>query len=129
MKKISINKLKFIPASHEDPENPGALKKILYTFKNFSDGGRLQMINWACLSKGSKFIPHYHDDMDEVFIIIKGQAKLIIESEEYLLNEKEAILIRMKKVHRMENIGERNLEYIVLGISQGRGGKTHIIDL
>lgn len=129
MKKISINKLQFIPASHEDPVSPGVLKKILYTFKDFSEKGRLQMINWARLPKGSGFTPHYHDDMDEVFIIIKGKAKLTVGTEECLLDEKEAVLVPMKNVHKMNNIGEIDLEYIVIRISQGRNGKTHIIKL
>lgn len=127
MKKISINKLKFIPASHEDPESPGALKKILYTFKDFSDGGRLQMINWACLPKDSKFIPHYHDDMDEVFIIISGKAKIKVGDREDILERGDAVFIPMKTVHQMQNLEENNLEYIVIGVSRGKSGQTHVI--
>lgn len=127
MKKISSKKLKYIAASHEDKNHPGSLKKVLFTQLDFNPEGRLQMLNWACIPKGRKFTTHYHDDMDEVFIIISGKAKIIVGEEEDILERGDAVVIPMKTVHQMKNLGNNNLEYIVIGVSQGKGGQTQVI--
>jgi len=33
----------------------------------------------------------------------------------------------MGQVHEMKNIGDEEVEYIVIGISEGKGGKTVLI--
>ena len=52
----------FVPASHEDSEVPGVLKKVLLRKDDFIDG-KVQMLNWALLPVGRSFSPHYHQDM------------------------------------------------------------------
>ena len=43
MKIVRGNSLEFIPASHEDSQNPGVLKKVLAT-RNDLIAGRVQMV-------------------------------------------------------------------------------------
>ena len=127
MKKIASKNLQFVPASHEDALKPGAWKKVLFKKEDFGGGGVIQMVNWASLPVGSKFKTHYHDDMDEVFIIISGKAQIKAGKEEDILEKGDAVLIPLKTVHQMQNLGTEDLEYVVLGISLGKGGQTHVI--
>ncbi|MDA1232984.1 MAG: hypothetical protein O2856_19635 [Planctomycetota bacterium] len=47
---IPSNTSGFIPASHEDPENPGVFKRVIATQRNFQ-AGQVQMLNWAQLAR------------------------------------------------------------------------------
>jgi len=126
MKIIRTAELEFIPASHEDPESPGVFKKVMFRKDDFVDG-KVEMINWALLPKGRSFAPHYHEDMQEVFIIIRGKAKVTIDEETGSLYQGDAVVIPVGSVHKMENIGTEDVEYIVVGISKGTYGKTVVL--
>lgn len=123
MKIIRFDDLQFVPASHEDPQNPGVLKKVLLKKEDLL-AGRIEMVNWAKLPVGRSFKPHYHEDMEEVFIILNGQAKIKIGNEEEILNEGDAVIIPMGKIHGMENISQEDVDYIALGVSLEKGGRT-----
>jgi mannose-6-phosphate isomerase-like protein (cupin superfamily) len=75
MKVIRSTKLELVPASHEDPKSPGVLKKVLLREDDFV-GGKAHMINLALLPVGKSFKPHYHEDMQEVFVISFGKIQL-----------------------------------------------------
>jgi len=117
----------FIPASHERPADPGVLKKVLVQAGELIEG-RVQMINWALLPSGRSFQAHYHEDMQELFILIQGSAIIDIEGDCAELNTGDAVFIPVAAVHTMHNTGERDAAYIAIGITQGRGGKTVVVD-
>ena len=123
MRVIRATELEFVAASHEKPDNPGVLKKVLLQRDDLI-GGRVQMINWALLPVGRSFSAHYHEDMQEVFIIIRGRAEITVDKEKTELREGDAIVIPVRGIHKMENIGEENVEYVVVGVSEGTRGKT-----
>ena len=123
MKIVRADQLQFIPASHEDPKSPGALKKVLFKKADLL-AGRIEMINWSKIPVGKAFKPHYHQDMEEVFIILKGEVKIKVDGEEEILNEGDAVVIPMGKVHEMENISQKDVDYLALGISLEKGGRT-----
>lgn len=123
---IRSHEREYIPASHENPDAPGVLKKVLLRRDELIQGG-VQMINWALLPRGNAFQPHYHEDMEEIFIIIKGTARITIDNEEEMLSAGDTVVIPVRSVHVMEAAGEDDVEYIALGISQGKGGKTVVV--
>jgi len=82
------------------------------------------MVNWCRMEPGKAFRAHYHEDMEEIFIILKGQAKILVNGEEAEMGEREAVVILPRKVHEMKNAGAEDLEYLAIGISQGKGGRT-----
>lgn len=123
MKVIRGDQIKFIPASHEDPVNPGVLKRVLATKDHLLDG-RIQMVNWARLPVGKSFQPHYHEDMQEVFIILNGTVSMRVAGQECELNRGDAILIAPREKHQMTNTCDSNVDYIVFGISTEEGGQT-----
>ncbi len=126
MKVKRFKKLQFTPASHEDPNNPGVWKKILLGKEELAKG-RLQMINWAKLPFGKSFRAHYHEDMEEIFIIVAGMAEISIDKEKNVLERGDAVIIPGKKVHVMKNIGNDDVEYVVVGITNEENGKTIVV--
>jgi mannose-6-phosphate isomerase-like protein (cupin superfamily) len=127
MKIIRSGQSQFIPASHENPKSPGVLKKVLLQQDDLVDG-KVQIINWAFLPVAKSFRAHYHEDMEEIFIILKGMAMISIDKEEAVLEKEDVVVVPIGKVHEMRNIGEEEVEYIVVGISEGKGGKTVVDD-
>ncbi|NMB56492.1 cupin domain-containing protein [Candidatus Beckwithbacteria bacterium] len=82
------------------------------------------MVNWAKLPVGSSFSAHYHETMQEIFIITKGKVKIIVDGKAYILQEKDLIVADPKEIHEMQNIDRQDVEYLVFGISQGIEGRT-----
>lgn len=123
MRIIRSNELQFIPASHEDPNNPGVLKKVLFVLGDFT-GRQIQMINWAKLPVSKSFQAHYHEDMEEVFVMICGNVEMNCGDISFNLSAGDGVLIPAQEIHSMHNIGEIDAEYFVVGVSHGTGGKT-----
>jgi mannose-6-phosphate isomerase-like protein (cupin superfamily) len=126
MKIFRLKDLEWIPASHEDRESPSVWKKVLLQKADLS-GGRVQMVNWCRMEPEKGFRAHYHEDMEEIFIILKGQAKILVDGEEAEMGKGDAVVIPPREVHEMKNAGGEDLEYLAVGISQGRGGKTVVV--
>lgn len=114
----------YVAASHEDPADPGSLKRVLFTLKDFPKSHILQMINWAKIEPGKSFRTHYHEDMDEVFIIMKGSATILVDGMAEAVGVGDAMLITAGSRHRMENRSDSVVEYLVIGVSQDNDGKT-----
>ncbi len=123
MKIVRLRELEWVPASHEDPQAAGVWKKVLLKEGDFIEG-HPQMVNWCRLRVGMSFQAHYHQDMEEIFIILKGTARVRVGEELADLTREEAVLIPPPIVHEMKNVGNEEVEYIVVGISQRKGGKT-----
>lgn len=123
MKIVHFKDLQFIPASHEDPKDPGALKKILLKKDDLPEG-RIQMINWARIPKGKTFAAHFHESMIEVFIIISGKVKAKIGDEEAILEKGDTAIAMEKEIHTFENISDEDVDYFAMGIVTSEGGKS-----
>jgi len=127
MNVIRGSQIRFIPAAHEDANNPGVLKRVLATRDDLL-GGRVQMLNWARLPGGRAFRPHYHEDMQEVFVIVSGQARMRVGDETVLLAAGDAIVVEPREVHEMENDTDHDVDYIVFGITLDQGGRTVVVE-
>lgn len=115
-----------VPASHEDPKDPGVLKQILLNRDDLARG-RIQMINWATLLPGKSFRNHYHEAMDEVFITLNGEVEITVGEEKETLGKGDAVVIPEGAVHIMKNLTDRDVCYIAIGISRGEDGKTVVV--
>ena len=127
MKIIRGIDLEFTPASHEDPNDPGCLKRVLATKADLLEG-RVQMVNWSKLPVGKSFQRHYHEDMQEVFVLIDGKVDMTVDGEQFTLADGDCILIDPREVHDMTNIGQTDVSYLVFGISAEQGGKTVVVE-
>jgi len=126
MRIVRVSDREFVPASHEDPNQPGVLKRVLATKEEMLDG-RPQMINWARLPAGSSFRLHYHEDMEESFIIISGTAEMRVDGNAHRLNAGDMLVVSPGEKHDMENVCDDDVEYVVIGVSLGKGGKTIVV--
>ena len=126
MKIVRSGELEFTPASHEDPNDPGCLKKVLATQADLIEG-RVQMVNWSKLPIGKSFQSHYHEDMQEVFVLFTGSVEMQVAGQAIRLSGGDAILIDAKEVHDMKNVGDEDVIYLVFGISEETGGKTVVV--
>ncbi len=126
MRVIRADDQPFTPASHEDPQNPGVLKRVLATHQELLDG-RVQMINWAHLPAGSSFRAHYHEDMEETFILVAGQAIMQVEQTTLQMGPGDAVTVAPREIHQMQTHGQQDVHYVVIGISLGQNGKTIVV--
>lgn len=127
MKIVKSDGMEFVPAGHEDSLNPGVLKKVLFKKEDLYNG-RVQMINWAKLPPGKSFRAHYHEDMEEVFIVVEGQARIRIDEEEAIIGQGDCVLVPAGSTHKMFNESVSNVLYVVVGITQEKGGKTIVVE-
>ncbi len=116
----------FIPASHEDPQNPGVLKRVIATQREFQ-AGQVQMLNWAQLPVGSSFQPHFHEDMQEVFVLLSGIVTMKCGEQTVTMQVGDAVIVDPEEIHQMQNVGDVVAEYIVFGISAQQGGRTVVV--
>lgn len=126
MKIIRLNDLPKVPASHEDPVDPGVLKQILLRRDDLVPG-RIQMINWSTLLSDKSFRSHYHEAMDEVFIILDGEVEVTVGEEKERLGRGDAVVIPEGAVHVMKNLTDQKVHYIAIGIARREWGKTVIV--
>jgi len=126
MKLIRATDIETQPASHEDPGDPTVLKKVMLQNRDLI-AGNVQMINWSTLLPEKAFRGHYHDNMEEVFIIVKGRAKIMVDDEEAEISDGDVVVIPAKSVHTMENLGQDNVVFISLGIAPGKRGRTIVL--
>jgi len=127
MKTIKSGTRSFVPAGHENPLSPGVLKKILLE-KADLQLGRIQMINWARLGVDKEFARHYHEDMQEIFVIVQGEAEITVGTETATLIRGDAVVIDPHEVHQMRNAGAEAVEYLAIGVTSEAGGKTVVVE-
>lgn len=119
--------LAFLPASHEKPDQPGVLKKVLGTRSDFV-AGQVQMLNWSLCPTGSSFRLHYHEDMQEVFVIFNGTVAMEVDGQTATLHAGDAIFVAPGQVHKMTNTCQEDVTYLVFGIATGQNGKTVVVE-
>ena len=86
------------------------------------------MVNWAKLPAGNAFAPHYHEDMQEIFVILTGETRIQVGSRTLILCRGDAVLIDPQEIHQMWNDGETDVEYLAIGIAVGEHGQTVLVD-
>ena len=127
MRVVRGDQIEFTPAWHEDKKNPGVLKKVLATGEHLQ-AGQIQMVNWSLCPTGKSFQTHYHEDMQEVFIILNGQVSMTVDQQQVTLQRGDAVLVEPREIHKMTNCCDDDVHYVVFGISSGEGGKTVVVE-
>ncbi|NOR46136.1 MAG: cupin domain-containing protein [Candidatus Delongbacteria bacterium] len=61
---------------------------------------------------GQRLSYQSHEKRDELWIIVGGSAKVILDDVAHFLDYGENIVIEKKQKHRIENIGEENVVFI-----------------
>lgn len=125
MKIIKGNALELVPAAHEDPKDPGVLKKVLFRKDDFRNG-QVVVVNWSVLPKGKAFALHYHESLQEVFIIFKGKVTAKVNDEEFILESGDGLIVDYNEKHTMQNISDEDVIFLMFGVSDNPEGKTVI---
>jgi mannose-6-phosphate isomerase-like protein (cupin superfamily) len=126
MKRASYLDIPFVPAGHEDPQVPAVWKKALFQ-KGVFQYGTIQMVNWSRLPAGQKFARHYHEDMQELFVIISGEVQMTAGDETVTLQRGDAVIVEPREAHQMYNAGKQDAEYLAIGLAPNTGGQTVVI--
>lgn len=127
MEYIPSDQTPFECASHEDPRKPGVLRRVIAD-RTKLQFGQVQMVNWARLPAGSSFRSHYHEDMQEVFVLISGNVAIRCGSQEVLMRPGDTVIVAPREIHRMTNMAAEDAEYLVFGISSQQNGRTIVVD-
>lgn len=117
MKKVNENEIKWEPASHEDPKDPGVWKKVIVHHDDVDFRSKLMMVNVCKVPVGKTHKAHSHETMEEIFYFTsgEGQVKINDEIEDVLAGDR--IIVPAKAVHQVKNTGNRDLEYVGFGIA------------
>uniref|UniRef100_A0A6C0JFL8 mannose-1-phosphate guanylyltransferase n=1 Tax=viral metagenome TaxID=1070528 RepID=A0A6C0JFL8_9ZZZZ len=75
---------------------------------NDNNGFKVKLIT---VYPGKRLSLQSHNFRTEHWVIVKGNAKVELDYKEYFLNCDESIYIPLKSVHRIENVGNINLEF------------------
>jgi mannose-6-phosphate isomerase-like protein (cupin superfamily) len=126
MKRASYLDIPFVPAGHEDPNTPAVWKKTLFQ-KGVFQNGTIQMVNWSRLPAGQRFAKHYHEDMQELFVVISGEVEMTAGNETVLLRRGDAVIVEPGEIHQMHNAGTQDAEYLAIGQAPNTGGRTVIV--
>ena len=117
----------FVPASHENPSAPGVLKRVIAGDSAFPFG-QVRMLNWARLPVGASFRPHYHEDMQETFVLVRGHVRMRGGDQCVTMQPGDTVLVPPGEIHQMWNAGSEVAEYLVFGISTGENGRTIVVN-
>lgn len=120
MKFIPANASAFVPASHEDPNDPGVLKRVIATATDLH-AGQVPMLNWSRLPAGRSFQPHSHEDMQEIFVLLCGQVTMRIDDDAVTMNPGDTVIVEPREIHQMTNATDAVAEFLVFGIASGTG--------
>lgn len=122
MKIIRSNEIPTEAASHEDPKDPGVVKKVLFHLGDLASGN-IQMINWATLLPNKSFRAHAHRDMQEIFVLCDGSAELVVNGKKVLLQSGDACVVFPGESHEMNNPGDKHVTFLAIGIVPQNSGK------
>ena len=104
---VSWENAKTVPRKG-DPEG------FMKIYVDESIGARRLRIHLSSLGAHRKpHEPHRHD-WEEVFFILEGEAKLIVDGRELKAGSMTAVFIRPGSLHGIENAGDKPLRYLVI---------------
>ncbi len=117
MKKINQSQRDWEPAAHEDPKDPGVLKKVITRHEEVNPKSRLMMINLCKVPVGKTHKAHSHKTMEEIFYFTEGVGEIRIEEEIETVGPGDRIIVPATAVHQIKNTGKGELKYFGLGIA------------
>jgi len=126
MKITAHQDLAWLPATHEDPANPGVLKQVIFSQQDFDPDCGLRMLNFAKILPGKSFALHLHDTLEEVFYILQGEGLIRVGEQEEKISEGMSVLIPKKTKHWLKNTGQVDLLYLAFGASR-EVGETRVL--
>lgn len=85
------------------------------------------MVNWSKIPPGKSFNLHYHEDLTEIFIMIRGSVTMKVDGESFRLAIGDTVVVSPGEKQWMKNATAGVAEYIVIGIAHRESGKTVVL--
>jgi mannose-6-phosphate isomerase-like protein (cupin superfamily) len=105
----SISEIEFSNSSHS-----GQIKKVI--FHGFEMTSSVTQVAYAELSTGDIVEEHYHESMEEVFLILDGECEFSLDGVSHLLKKDDVIKIYPKIKHTLRSIRDTKLYYFGVSI-------------
>jgi mannose-6-phosphate isomerase-like protein (cupin superfamily) len=94
-------------------------RQVLYT-------GKYAQLVLMCLKPGEEIGLEVHDTVDQFFRIEAGTAKFIIDDEEYLAQDGDAVIVPAGSRHNVINTAQQDLKlYTIYSPSNHPDGTVH----
>ncbi len=100
----SISEIDFSNSSH-----PGQIKKVI--FHGYEMTSSVTQVAYAELRAGDIVEEHYHESMEEIFLILDGKCEFILDGVSYLLKKDDVIKIAPKIKHKIIAFQDTKLYY------------------
>ena len=75
-------------------------------------------IKHICVLPGKRLSLQSHYKRSEHWVVVKGNAKVTVGKDELLLHKNQSVFIPKETLHRMENVGEENVEFVETQIGE-----------
>ena len=92
-------------------DTPWGWYKTIYSQHGFK-------INHICVFPKNRLALHSHNQRSEHWVVVKGNSMVRVGSDELFLHSNQNVFIPTKVLHRIENIGDENLEFIETQIGE-----------
>ncbi|KYH36660.1 MAG: cupin [Candidatus Bathyarchaeota archaeon B24] len=83
-------------------------------YVNESIGAKKLWIHLSVLGPHRKPHEAHRHDEEEVFFILEGEARFMVEDKELKAGPMTAVYIPPGKLHGLENVGDKPLKYLVI---------------
>lgn len=92
-------------------KTPWGWYKTIYSHPGFK-------INHICVFPNNRLALHSHDQRSEHWVVVKGNSMVRIGNDELFLHANQNVFIPTRVLHRIENIGDENLEFVETQIGE-----------
>jgi mannose-6-phosphate isomerase-like protein (cupin superfamily) len=83
-------------------------------FRRVVETGDLSQIVVMSIPPGGEIGMETHDDTDQVFFVVDGDGRAILNGEEQAIEEDDALLVRRGTLHNVVNTGNGDLKVITM---------------
>ncbi len=100
----NISEIEFSNSSH-----PGQIKKVIFHGSEMTS--LVTQVAYAELRTGDIVEEHYHESMEEVFLILEGECEFCLDEVSHLLKKDDVIKIAPKIKHKLRAFRDTKLYY------------------
>jgi len=101
---INISELEFTKSSHA-----GQVKKVVFRGSEMTSA--VTQVAYAELLEGEIIEEHFHDSMEEVFLVLEGNCEFYLNGVPQLLIKDSVIKIAPKIKHKLKALSDTKLYY------------------
>jgi mannose-6-phosphate isomerase-like protein (cupin superfamily) len=78
-------------------------------------------VDHAVLPPGTSLGAHRHAGVEEVYYVLAGEGSARVNDETAAIKEGDAVTVLLNEVHSLENSGDRELEFLIIGVARDKG--------